>query len=221
MFNNIAPNYDFLNHFLSLGIDILWRKKVIKLLKGEKPKTILDVATGTADFAIETLKLNPDKIYGVDLSEKMLAVGRKKILNKSLADKIELLAGDAENLPFNDSTFDIITVGFGVRNFENLEKGLTDMHRVLKENGKVAILEFSKPNAYLLKKIYLFYFLKILPLIGKIISKDNAAYTYLPQSVLAFPDGEKFITILQNTGFKNCKCYPLTFGISSIYIGEK
>ncbi|MBL4716687.1 MAG: bifunctional demethylmenaquinone methyltransferase/2-methoxy-6-polyprenyl-1,4-benzoquinol methylase UbiE, partial [Bacteroidia bacterium] len=219
--DNIAPNYDLLNHVLSCGIDILWRRKVIGLLKKYDPKYILDVATGTGDFAVEAIKLNPTKVNGVDISEEMLAVGKEKVQKKGLTEIIELQKGDAENLPFEDNKFDAITVGFGVRNFENLEKGLSDMYRVLKTDGVIAILEFSKPKMFLFKQVYEFYFLKILPLIGKLISKDSTAYTYLPESVIAFPDADDFLKILKDIGYKETKCIPLTFGISSIYIARK
>lgn len=221
MFNNISKNYDFLNHFLSLGIDIIWRKKAIKFLKNDNPKQILDIATGTGDFAIEALALNPEKVTGVDISEGMLAVGRAKMKKKGLDKIIELQLGDSEKLLFDDNTFDAVIVSFGVRNFENLEKGLKDMNRVLKEGGKAVILEFSKPTKFPFKQIYNFYFKAILPKIGKLISKDNAAYTYLPESVDAFPFGNDFLQVLERAGFKENKCKPLTFGISSIYIGQK
>lgn len=221
MFNNISKKYDFLNHFLSLGIDITWRKKAVKMLAADKPKLILDIATGTGDFAIEALALNPDKIIGVDISEGMLAEGRKKLKKRKLDDRIELQTGDSERLLFEDNKFDAVIVSFGVRNFENLEKGLRDMYRVLKPGGKTVIVEFSKPKKFPMKQGYNFYFKYILPQIGKIVSKDNAAYTYLPESVQAFPDGEDFLTVLKKVGFKNTQCKPLTFGISSIYIGQK
>lgn len=221
MFNSIAHRYDFLNHFLSLGIDILWRKKAIRLLKKEHPKIILDIATGTADFAVEALALNPEKVIGVDISEKMLAVGKEKIQKKNLANRIELQMGDSEKLLFQDNTFDAITVGFGVRNFENLEKGLSDMHRVLKNNGTAVVLEFSKPQKFPVKQLYHFYFFYILPLIGRIISKHHVAYTYLPESVNAFPDGKDFLVIFERVGFKQVQWFPLTLGIASIYIGKK
>ncbi|MEQ8242777.1 bifunctional demethylmenaquinone methyltransferase/2-methoxy-6-polyprenyl-1,4-benzoquinol methylase UbiE [Fulvivirga sp.] len=221
MFNNISKNYDFLNHFLSLGIDILWRKKAIRLLKKDQPKHILDIATGTGDFAIEALALKPEKIVGVDISEGMLSVGRKKMKKKGYDSVIEMQLGDSEKLLFDDNTFDAVIVAFGVRNFENLEKGLADMNRVIKEGGKAVILEFSKPTKFPFKQLYNFYFKAILPKIGKVISKDNAAYTYLPESVEAFPDGKKFLEVLEKTGFKNTQCKSLTFGVSSIYIGEK
>lgn len=221
MFDNISHKYDFLNHFLSIGIDIYWRKRAIKLLKSSKPKLMLDIATGTGDFAIEALKLNPDKIIGVDISAGMLKYGKEKIIKLGLEHKIELMLGDSEKLQFDDNTFDAITVSFGVRNFENLEKGLTDMFRVLKPGGKVVVLEFSKPKSFPMKQLYNFYFKNILPILGKIFSKDNTAYTYLPESVNAFPDGEDFLKVFEKSGFKSTKCIPLTFGISSIYIGEK
>jgi len=221
MFDNISPRYDFLNHFLSLGIDILWRKKAVKELKGIKPKYILDIATGTGDFAIEALSLKPEKIIGVDISEGMLSFGRKKLARRKLNDKIELRMGDSEKLLFDDNTFDAVIVAFGVRNFENLEKGLRDMLRVLKPGGKVVVLEFSKPTKFPMKQLYNLYFKYILPIIGRLISKDRAAYTYLPESVKAFPDGPLFIDILERVGFKETLCKPLTFGISSIYTGTK
>lgn len=221
MFNNISKKYDFLNHFLSLGIDITWRKKAVKMLGADKPKLILDIATGTGDFAIEALALNPDKIIGVDISEGMLAEGRKKLKKRKLDDRIELQTGDSERLLFEDNKFDAVIVSFGVRNFENLEKGLRDMYRVLKPGGKTVVVEFSKPKKFPMKQGYNFYFKYILPQIGKIVSKDNAAYTYLPESVQAFPDGEDFLAVLKKVGFKNTQCKPLTFGISSIYIGQK
>lgn len=221
MFDNISHRYDFLNHFLSLGIDKVWRKKAIKLLEPSKPKIILDVATGTGDFAIQALVLNPTKVYGVDISEGMLDVGRKKIEGRGLGGKIELLAGDSENLPFGENKFDAVTVAFGVRNFENLEKGLSEIWRVLKPGGKLVILEFSRPTAFPMKQAYNFYFKAILPRIGRLVSSDNSAYTYLPESVAAFPDGVNFLRILETVGFKQTQCKALTFGISSIYTATK
>lgn len=221
MFNNISHKYDFLNHFLSGGIDILWRKKAVKILAKSKPKLILDVACGTGDFAIECVKLNPDKIYGVDISSGMLEVGKKKIKKRGLENLLEFKLGDGEKLDFEDNTFDAITVAFGVRNFENLEAGLKDMLRVLKPSGKVVVLEFSTPTKFPMKQLYSFYFKNILPIMGKMVSKDDTAYTYLPESVAAFPDGDKFLEVLSKLGYKNSKCKPLTFGISSIYTAEK
>lgn len=221
MFNNISKKYDFLNHFLSLGIDILWRKKAIKLLKPHQPKVMLDIATGTGDFALEALALNPEKVIGIDISEGMLAVGKEKMKQRKVENIITLQLGDSENLPFDNDYFDAYTAGFGVRNFENLEKGLAEMLRVLKPNGKAVILEFSKPKKFPIKQLYNFYFNNILPGIGKLVSKDNAAYTYLPESVNAFPEGDDFLVILNQLGYKNAKAIPLMFGIASIYTATK
>lgn len=221
MFDNIAPKYDFLNQLLSLGIHKGWRKKAVGLLKEYQPKQMLDIATGTADFAIEAMKLNPDKVTGVDISEGMLKLGMEKVTKLGLQNKIELKVGDSENLPFTNNTFDAITVGFGVRNFENLEKGINDIYRVLKPSGHIAILEFSKPRKFPIKQVYNFYFKYITPLIGKVFSKDNSAYTYLPESVNAFPDGEDFLNVLRKAGFKECKAIPQTFSVASIYIARK
>lgn len=221
MFNNIAPKYDFLNQLLSMGIHKGWRRKAVSLLKEVNPKNILDIATGTGDFAIEAMKLNPDKVVGVDISEGMLKIGVEKINKLGLQNKIELKLGDSESLPFADNSFDAITVGFGVRNFENLEKGINDIYRVLNKNGMIAILEFSKPTAFHIKQIYHFYFRYITPAIGKIFSKDNSAYTYLPESVKAFPAGEDFLSVLKKAGFKETKAIPVTFGVASIYIAKK
>ena len=221
MFNNIAWRYDFLNHFLSFGIDHYWRNQAIKTLKVNSPKIILDVATGTGDLAITALKLNPEKIYGVDISSDMLEIGRKKLLKKNLQDKIELLEVDSEKLIFEDNKFDAVTVGFGVRNFENLEKGLSEMRRVIKPGGKLVVLEFSQPKSAWMRALYRFYSTRITPWLGKLISKDARAYTYLPESVEAFPSGVEFVKILEEIGFKTIKWIPLTFGISSIYWAKK
>ena len=221
MFDNISGRYDFLNHLLSLGIDIHWRKKAIRELKEIQPKLILDVATGTGDFAIQALDLQPDKVIGIDISKGMLEVGRKKMKERQLDQKIELISGDSENLPFEENKFDAVIVAFGVRNFENLEKGLAEIFRVVKPGGKVVILEFSKPSHFPFKQLYNFYFKFVLPKIGRLISQDQAAYTYLPESVQAFPDGNNFLKILSGIGYKNAACKPLTFGISSLYTGIK
>lgn len=221
MFDNISHRYDFLNHFLSLGIDKQWRKKAIRFIEPLKPKQILDVATGTGDFALQALTIHPDKVTGVDISTGMLAMGRSKIKKLNLDKKVELLEGDSENLPFEENKFDAVTVAFGVRNFENLEKGLLEIFRVMKPGAMVVILEFSRPMAFPFRQIFSFYFKSVLPKIGRIISKDNAAYTYLPESVEAFPDGNDFVEILKKIGFKDTACKPLTFGISSIYTGRK
>jgi demethylmenaquinone methyltransferase/2-methoxy-6-polyprenyl-1,4-benzoquinol methylase len=221
MFNKISKRYDFLNHFLSLGIDITWRKKAIKLLEPESPKQILDIATGTGDFAIQAMSLNPEKVLGIDISPGMLEIGRKKILKKGLQQYIDLQQGDSENLQFIDNKFDAVIVSFGVRNFENLNRGLKEMHRVLKPNGAAVILEFSKPQQFPFKQLYGWYFKKVLPGIGRVISKDEFAYRYLPESVEQFPSGERFIEELKAVGFKNCICKTVTFGVSSIYMAKK
>lgn len=219
MFDNIAHRYDFLNRFLSLGIDQGWRKKAIKILAKHNPKKILDVATGTADFAIATLKLQPEEVVGVDISDGMLEVGRNKLKSKGITN-IRLENGDSENLNFEDESFDAVIVAFGVRNFENLEKGLSEMNRVLKPGGLAMILEFSKPKG-LFKLLYNFYFNVILPLWGKLFSGDNAAYTYLPESVKAFPEGDDFKAIMQKVKYNKVEDKRLTFGICSIYTGTK
>ena len=221
MFNSISKRYDLLNHLLSLGIDIYWRKQAIKLLKPEKPQYILDVATGTGDFAIEALALKPEKVIGVDISEGMLEVGREKVKRRGLGNKIEMKQGDSERLPFEDNIFDAIIVAFGVRNFEHLEQGLADMQRVLKPGGTTVVLEFSKPQSFPFKQLYNFYFNNILPLVGRVISNDPSAYTYLPESVQAFPDGEAFLQVMRRAGYTHTQCKTLTFGISSIYWGKK
>ncbi len=218
MFNNVAGTYDFLNHFFSMGIDKLWRRKLVNLMGQSKPKVILDVATGTADLAIAETKLNPEKIIGVDISEKMLEVGKTKTKQYP---NIELKLADGEHLPFENNTFDAVSIAFGIRNFENVIPGLAEMHRVLKIGGKVFVLEFSKPTNWFIKKIYYFYFCNVLPFVGKLVSKDARAYSYLPESVRIFPDGKKFVELLQYTGFKKIECRQLTFGISTIYIAEK
>ncbi|MBI35076.1 MAG: bifunctional demethylmenaquinone methyltransferase/2-methoxy-6-polyprenyl-1,4-benzoquinol methylase UbiE [Flavobacteriales bacterium] len=221
MFNNIAPKYDFLNHTLSLGIDIIWRKKAVKILKKSNPDKVLDIACGTGDFTIANLNSGAKQVIGLDISEGMVNVGIEKIKKKGLSDKIQMQVGDSEKINFKDEFFDGITVGFGVRNFENLQKGLSEMYRVLKTNGKVIILEFSKPKKFPIKQLYFFYFKFILPKIGRLISKDKTAYTYLPDSVNAFPDGENFTAIMKKVGFQKTEIVPCSFGIASIYIGTK
>ncbi|MFN3588411.1 MAG: bifunctional demethylmenaquinone methyltransferase/2-methoxy-6-polyprenyl-1,4-benzoquinol methylase UbiE [Spirosomataceae bacterium] len=222
MFDNISPKYDLLNRVLSGGIDIYWRKRAISLLKKEKPQLILDIATGTGDLAIEAVRqLNPEKVIGVDISKGMLQFGVEKMKKLGLDKKIELRMGDSEKLLFDDNTFDAVIVSFGVRNFENLLKGLTDMHRVTKEGGTCVVVEFSNPRKFPFKQLYTFYSNTILPFIGKLVSKDNAAYSYLPESVKAFPDGDEFLSIFNKAGFKETICIPLTFGICSVYVGKK
>ena len=221
MFDNISKRYDFLNHFLSLGIDKLWRKRAVKLLKPLKPKKIIDLATGTGDFAIEALKLNPEKVVGVDISNGMLDQGRVKMKKRGVDNIVSMEYGDSEDLPFEDGHFDALTVGFGVRNYENLEKGLGEMLRVLNQGGMAVILEFSKPKKFPVKQAFGFYSKYIIPLLGKSISKDSAAYTYLPESVEAFPEGQAFVEILEKVGYKNVKSKMVSGGIATIYYGTK
>ncbi len=221
MFDHIAPKYDFLNHFLSLGIDRLWRKKAVRMLKAYRPQLILDVASGTGDFAIETVRLKPKEIVGFDLSEQMIRVGEEKVKRLRLDHLIRFQKGDSENMPFPDQSFDAITVAFGVRNFEHLEKGLREFHRVLKTGGVAMILEFSRPRMFPFKQLYMFYFRQILPRIGGMVSKDASAYSYLPESVLAFPDGQEFLDILSRTGFSRVRQKRLTMGIATIYEAVK
>lgn len=221
MFDSIAPKYDLLNKVLSGGIDRGWRKKAIDKLIPIAPKQILDIATGTADLALEAVRLNPTSIVGVDISNKMLDVGRLKIQKKSLSNLIKLTQGDSENLPFDNDSFDAITVAFGVRNFEHLEIGLAEMNRVMKPNGMTVILEFSQPTKFPIKQFYNFYSKSIMPSIGQMLSKERSAYEYLPESVKAFPYGNAFLDVLKRTGFKDVKCIPLTFGIASIYTARK
>ena len=223
MFDNIAHSYDRLNHILSFGIDILWRKKAIRMLRKLKPKRLLDVATGTGDFAIEAARMGvpAEEIVGVDISNGMLDIGREKMKKKGLDQLIKMEYGDSENLPFEDNYFDAYTAAFGVRNFENLNAGLTEMLRVMKPGGTGFILEFSKPTAFPFKQLYWFYFNAILPVVGRLFSKDNRAYTYLPESVKAFPEGDAFLEIMKTCGYVNIKRKPLTGGIATIYTGEK
>lgn len=217
MFDNISPKYDLLNRILSGGIDIQWRKDVIKMVQSAKPATILDIATGTGDLAIMMAKNTNAQITGLDLSAGMLEVGRKKVEAEGLNNRVTMIQGDSENLPFEDNSFDCITVSFGVRNFENLEKGLSEIRRILKPGGTFIILEFSYPTSFPMKQLYTFYSKNILPAIGKLISKDQSAYTYLPDSVAAFPHGEEMKNILKNVKFTQPIDKKLTFGIASIY----
>lgn len=221
MFDNISKRYDFLNHFLSLGIDKLWRKRAIKMLAPYKPEVILDMATGTGDFAIAAMRLKPKKIVGLDLSAGMLEVGRVKMKKKKLDHIIEMVQGDSENLQFESNYFDAYTVGFGVRNFENLEQGLGEMLRVLKPGGVGVILEFSKPKKFPVKQYYKFHSKYIIPKVGRAISKDKAAYAYLPESVAAFPEGQDFIDIMKKVGYDKIKSRLVSGGIATIYIGVK
>lgn len=220
MFDNIAPKYDFLNRTLSMNIDVSWRNTLVKMMKNDTPKMVLDVATGTGDLAIAIQRGTGADITGLDLSQQMLNVGIEKVKRLGLAEKISMMKGDAENLPFEDNKFDAVSVAFGVRNFENLEKGLSELRRVVKDKNSVYILEFSKIEGFL-RRFYMFYFKNILPRIGKLISKDSRAYTYLPDSVEAFPYGNKMKTILENVGFTVVEYKKLTFGIATIYKATK
>ena len=220
MFDNIAPKYDLLNHVLSMKIDVLWRNTLVKWMNKDAPKLVLDVATGTGDLAIAVQKGTGAEVVGLDLSQQMLNVGIDKIKKINLDQKISMQKGDAENLPFEDNKFDAVSVAFGVRNFKNLEKGLAELRRVVKENSSVYILEFSKVEGFL-APFYMFYFKNILPQIGKLVSKDNRAYTYLPDSVNAFPFGEKMKQILLNTGYSKVEYKKLSLGIATIYKATK
>ena len=211
MFDSISPRYDFLNHFLSFGIDHAWRRKLVNILAPRKPSTVLDVATGTADLAIAIAALKPQRIAGIDISEKMLEVGRAKLSEKGLEKLITLRRADAEKIPFSDNSFDAITVAFGVRNFENLEQGLGEMRRVLRPGGVMLILEFSHPSSFPI----------VIPVMGRMISGNRKAYTYLPESVAAFPSGKKFLEILVKLGMKHSEQVQLSMGIASIYTAEK
>lgn len=222
MFDSIAGSYDFLNHFLSFGVDRYWRRKAIKTMIGKyKDPVVLDVATGTADLAISALRLNPRKITGIDISENMLALGREKVNRKGASSIIELMKGESEDINYCQEVFDIAMVAFGVRNFRDPLQGLSEMNRVLKPGGTVMVLEFSKPLWFPFKQLYYFYFLRILPFIGRFFSGSNNAYRYLPESVLGFPDNEKFLSMLSQAGFVQLNQIKLTGGIASIYTGIK
>lgn len=222
MFNKIAGKYDFLNHFLSLGIDKTWRKKAIREVASVNPDKILDVATGTGDLAIAAHSAIPHvTVTGVDIAAQMLEEGRKKLVVKELTKSITLELGDSEALPFPTGSYDAVMCAYGVRNFENLEKGLSEMQRVMREGGKLAILEFSRPSSFPIKQLYTFYFRRILPVLGGLLSKHKTAYTYLPESVNAFPDGKDFCDILTKCGFKDAKARPLTLGVTTLYTATK
>jgi len=221
MFDTISKEYDGLNRVISFGIDVSWRKKVTKIVGAVNPKQILDIATGTGDLALMMAQLNPDKITGLDISPGMLEVGKQKIAKAKLSKQIEMVVGDSENMPFEDNTFDAITVSFGVRNFANLDKGLTEIRRVLKPNGIFVVLETSNPTKFPFKQGYKFYTSFILPIIGKIFSRDKVAYSYLSESANSFPFGETFDNILQKNGFINTEYKPVTFGVATIYSATK
>lgn len=221
MFDNISGNYDGLNRVISFGIDKSWRKKVLALVAGTNPASILDIATGTGDLALLMARTNATQIVGLDLSEGMLEIGRKKAAEKNLSHRIQLIQGDSENLPFEDGAFDAITVGFGIRNFENLEKGLSEILRVLRPGGILVVLETSNPSKFPFKQGYRIYNKYILPLIGRIFSKDNAAYGYLSESASVFPYGEELNNILRKIGFIDVEALPQTFGVATIYVAFK
>lgn len=221
MFDNISGQYDSLNHILSMGIDKGWRKKAVREATALHPQRILDVATGTGDQAIALVRAGVPKVTGLDLSRGMLDVGIQKIARMNWGDRIDMIQGDSENLPFEDAQFDAITVSFGVRNFENLDRGLQEMARVLKPGGKMVILEFSKPRGWVIAPLFRLYSNQILPRLGRWISKDPSAYTYLPESVEAFPSDDAFLSHLDACGLSQCVQQRLTFGIASIYTGIK
>jgi demethylmenaquinone methyltransferase / 2-methoxy-6-polyprenyl-1,4-benzoquinol methylase len=222
MFDSIAWRYDFLNHFLSFSIDRLWRRKAIKIIsKSCKNPAVLDVATGTGDLAIAAMKLNPSKVTGIDISNKMLEIGKLKINRKGLSDRIELVHADSESIPFGDNIFNVAMVAFGVRNFSDPLKGLTEMNRVLCRNGIIMVLEFSRPSGFPFRPVYNFYFRNLIPFFGRLFSKNKSAYTYLPDSVMKFPDNEEFLRLLELAGFSGTKQIKLTGGVASIYTGIK
>ncbi|WP_452222608.1 bifunctional demethylmenaquinone methyltransferase/2-methoxy-6-polyprenyl-1,4-benzoquinol methylase UbiE [Lacinutrix chionoecetis] len=221
MFDTISEEYDGLNRVISFGIDVKWRKKVVDIVKATHPKSVLDIATGTGDLAINLAKTSAEKIIGLDISSGMLEVGKTKVAAKNLDNKIELIIGDSENMPFKDNTFDAITVAFGVRNFETLENGLKDILRVLKPGGIFVILETSVPTKFPFKQGYNFHSKVILPTVGRLFSKDKTAYKYLSESASVFPYGEALNNILRNIGFINVKDLPQTFGVATIYTASK
>lgn len=222
MFDGIADSYDFLNHFLSFSIDRIWRRKAIRIIgRSFKNPKILDVAAGTGDLSLAAMKLHPIHITGIDISQGMLEIGRKKITRKGFSDKIDLIDGDCENLNFPDWSFDVAMVAFGVRNFEDPLKGLTEMTRVVRKGGMVLVLEFSRPRRFPFRQLYNFYFLNILPVAGRFFSENDTAYRYLPESVMQFPDNEKFMELMTEAGLQSVRQKKLTMGVASIYTGLK
>ncbi len=221
MFNDIAPKYDFLNHFLSAGIDKSWRRKTVAAIKPYKPKIILDVATGTGDLAIQLLALNPETITGIDISTQMMAHAKEKVKAINEEKRIRFIEASAENIPFENNIFDAVTVAFGVRNFADLNKGLSELYRIIQPSGIAAILEFSMPQKFPLKQFFTLYFKLFLPLIGKIVSKSASAYKYLPQTISTFPQGEAFAETLLLSGFQKVSYKRLSFGIATLYLAEK
>ncbi len=220
MFNNIAPKYDTLNHVLSFGIDKIWRKKLIKQLISNKPEKVLDVGTGTGDLAFNLIKKHNAEVVAVDISTNMMEIARQKAKKNNITN-VSFVEASAENLPFDDNSFDAVMVAFGIRNFADLNKGLTEMHRVLKTKGKVFILEFSEPNKFPLKNLYKFYSKQIIPVIGKLVSKNKYAYKYLPETIAEFPKNDKMVEIIVNNGYSNCIYYKYTGGICNLYVAEK
>jgi len=221
MFNSIAPRYDVLNRMLSGGVDQQWRRVVMKEVLDSQPQRLLDVATGTADLALMAARKGVPQVIGVDIADQMLDVGRRKVSKADLDGRVELLNGDAEKLPFSDKQFDVATVAFGVRNFEDLAAGLHQIHRVLRPGGKLIVLEFSRPRVFPVKQLYAFYNRFILPAVGKLVSGDSGAYTYLPESIAVFPEGDEFLNWMDEAGFTQRKARRLTFGIASVYVGHR
>jgi demethylmenaquinone methyltransferase/2-methoxy-6-polyprenyl-1,4-benzoquinol methylase len=221
LFDSIAYRYDLLNHLLSGGVDLYWRRRAVEHLMALRPRRVLDVATGTADFAIAALRCEPERVVGVDIAERMLEVGREKLKRRGLDGRITLESGEAERLQFPDGTFDAAIVAFGVRNFEHLEAGLKEMNRVLRPGGKVVVLEFSRPRVFPFKQVYNLYFRSILPKIGEYVSRHDEAYRYLPDTVMNFPDGKAFIALLQQAGFREVAEDRLTLGIATVYTGTR
>lgn len=221
MFDSISGKYDLLNRTLSMGIDRLWRSRVVREIKLQNPDFLLDVATGTGDLILAAAPAVQKNLVGLDISPGMLELGKQKVEKSSFRSRIQMQVGDAENLPFEDGSFQAITCAFGVRNFENLQVGLSEFYRTLSPNGKTYVLEFSRPKQGVLSALFLFYFRHILPKVGRLVSKDPAAYTYLPQSVAAFPDGEDFLNELRAVGFKNARQHRMTMGVATLYIAEK
>lgn len=222
MFDDIAGRYDFLNHLLSFGVDRIWRKKAIKVISGtHKNSKIIDIACGTGDLAIAALKLDPEYVTGIDISKNMIELGNEKIKKRCLSEKITLMIGDSEKIGFDDNSFDVAMTAFGVRNFSEPMKGLAEMKRVIRKDGLIMVLEFSKPSGFLFRQIYSFYFLKILPFIGKLFSKNSQAYSYLPSSVIQFPDSQQFMDLMKKAGLSEIKQKKLSFGIATIYTGLK
>ncbi len=221
MFDGIAPRYDLLNHLLSFGTDIRWRKRFVRLLEQKHPRNILDIATGTGDLALAMARLKPESITGIDISENMIALGREKVAKKKLSGIVTFIPGDAESIPFPEGSFDAVTVAFGARNFSDLRKGLSEMKRILGHGGTMMILEFSHPDKAPFRQLYRMYSSTVIPITGRLISRHKVAYNYLPETVRAFPSGRDFLEILEESGLKNCRSIPLTYGIATIYLGEK